>query len=334
NLAGLFHIRKDFNFRGKEAKLSFGGAQTYKERDYVIRNFALNIRNIPLTGDPNEIFQPENLWPRNGEISSGTTYEAPFIPVNPNQFNATTSNTAGYLSAEIPLFEDFNLKLGLRAENYIQNYTGQDQLGANVLDNETVLESFDLFPSVNIIYNITPIQNLRVSYSKTIARPSFKELSYAEIYDPISGRTFIGGLFRDANDIDGVEYWDGQLTSTDIYNYDLRWEIFLPKGQMLSLSGFYKKFSRPIEIVQYATQTGSFQPRNVGDGEVFGAEAELRVNLGTLLGESLNSLHFSSNFTLTRSRIKLSKTEYDSRLANARTGQEISEYRDMAGQAP
>jgi hypothetical protein len=30
----------------------------------------------------------------------------------------------------------------------------------------------------------------------------------------------------------------------------------------------------------------------------------------------------------------LSKTEYESRLANARTGQQISEYRDMAGQAP
>jgi TonB-dependent receptor len=334
NIAGLFHARKDFSFRGRDAKLSFGGAQTFKQRDYVIRNFAINIRNIPLTGDPNEIFSPENIWPRNGEITSGTTYEAPFIPVNPNKFNASTSNTAAYASTELGLFDDLKLKLGLRAENYIQIYTGQDQLGLNVLDNETVLESFDLFPSINLIYSITPIQNLRVSYSKTIARPSFKELSYAEIYDPISGRIFIGGLFRDANDIDGVEYWDGKLQSTDIFNYDLRWELFLPKGQMISLSGFYKKFIRPIEIVQFATQTGSFQPRNVGDGEVYGAEAELRFNLGTLLGESLNSLHFTSNLTITRSRIELSKTEYDSRLANARTGQEVNKYRDMAGQAP
>lgn len=334
NLAGLFHVKKDFVFRDRVASLSFGGSHTFKERDYVIRNFTLNIRNVPLTGDPNEIFLEENLWPRNGIVSSGTTYEAPFIPVNPNKFNATTNNTAGYISTELEPFRDIKLKIGVRAENYVQRYTGQDQLGSNVLDNDKVLESLDFFPAINLIYSLSPIQNLRICYSKTIARPSFKELSYAEIYDPISGRTFIGGLFRDANDVAGIEYWNGNLHSTDIYNYDLRWEVFLPKGQMLSLSGFFKKFANPIEIVQFATQTGSFQPRNVGDGEVYGAEAELRFNFGSILGEALNSFHFSSNLTLTRSRIKLSKTEYDSRLANARAGQEIGDYRDMAGQAP
>ncbi len=40
------------------------------------------------------------------------------------------------------------------------------------------------------------------------------------------------------------------------------------------------------------------------------------------------------NVTVTESRIKLSETEYRSRLANRREGQEIDEYRAMAGQAP
>jgi outer membrane receptor protein involved in Fe transport len=99
------------------------------------------------------------------------------------------------------------------------------------------------------------------------------------------------------------------------------------------LSGFYKKFHRPIEMVQYATQTGSFQPRNVGDGEVFGAELEFRFSLGEL-AEGLRNLSLSSNFTYTYSRIEMSQTEYESRLDNARTGQPIGRYRDMAGQAP
>ena len=221
----------------------------------------------------------------------------------------------------------------MRSEYYTQRYTGQDQLGANVLNNEVVLQTLGIFPSANLVYGINDKQNLRLSYGKTVARPSFKELSYAEIFDPITGRTFIGGLFRDANDIAGIVYWDGNLTSTNIHNYDLRWETFQGFGQTISVSAFYKKFIRPIEIVQFATQAGAFQPRNVGDGEVMGLELELRQNL-EFISSKLKAFDFSLNVTGTQSRIKLSQTEFESRVANARTGQTIDEYRAMAGQAP
>jgi outer membrane receptor protein involved in Fe transport len=201
------------------------------------------------------------------------------------------------------------------------------------MKNDIVLSNLDIFPTINMIYNLTEKQNLRISASKTIARPSFKELSYAEIYDPISGNTFIGGLFRDANDIAGIEYWDGNLTSSDIYNFDLRWELFPASGQVISLSGFFKKFNNPIEMVQFATQTGSFQPRNVGDGQVLGAEFELRQNLA-FISPALKSLSFTANFTYTESQIELSKTELDSRIENLRTGETVEKYRVMAGQAP
>lgn len=333
NLAGVLHFTRDFQFVGQKSKLLFGGSYTYKERDFIIRSYALNIRSVPLTGNPDELFFPENLWPLDGNVGKGTSYEARFVPTNPNQFNSNTKNAAGYISLELSPLKNLKTILGVRFENYVQRYTGQDQLGYNVLDNDKVLDNTDFFPSVNLIYALTDKQNLRFSYTRTIARPSFKELSYAEIYDPISGRTFVGGLFRDANDLAGIEYWDGNLVSTDINNFDLRWEIFQTNGQMVSFSGFYKKFNNPIEIVQYATQAGSFQPRNVGDGEVFGAELEFRLNLETII-PSIRNLTLSSNVTYTRSRIRMSKTEYDSRIENARTGQTIDEYRDMAGQSP
>ncbi len=333
NLAGVFHITKDFEAFGEDAKLKFGGAYTYKERDFIIRNYAINIRNVPLTGDPNEIFKAENLWPYNGNIGKGTTYEAPFIPVNPNKYNSNLINAAGYVSVEFSPIKKLKAIAGVRVEKYGQNYTGQDQLGTNILDNDKVLDNFDFFPTLNLIYSVTGDQNFRFSYAKTIARPSFKELSYAEIFDPISGRTFIGGLFRDANDIAGIEYWDGNLTSTDIHNFDFRWELFQPNGQTVSASLFYKQFDRPIEMVQFATQTGSYQPRNVGDGQVIGGEIEMRQNLN-LISEKLKNLTVNVNFTYTRSQIKLSNTEYTSRVDNARTGQSVGKYRDMAGQAP
>lgn len=333
NLSGLFNVTHDFEFLGEESKLKFGGAYAFKERDFNVRKWALNIRDVPLTGNPNELMDPKNLWPLGGNIIKGTSYESHFFPTNPNEFTSSTNLVAGYASSEMSPFQNFRAIVGLRVEQYTQRYTGQDQLGYNILDDEVVLDDFGLFPAVNLVYTIKEMQNLRFSFSKTIARPSFKELSYAEIYDPISGRTFVGGLFRDANDLAGIEYWDGNLVSTDIFNFDLRWERFQRNGQMISVGVFYKKFLNPIEIVQYATQTGAFQPRNVGDGEVFGGEIEFKQSL-EFIAVNMRTISLSGNFTLTQSRIKQSKTEYDSRLANARTGQEIKEYRDMAGQAP
>ncbi|MDD3667095.1 MAG: TonB-dependent receptor, partial [Bacteroidales bacterium] len=240
---------------------------------------------------------------------------------------------AGYISAELNPWNWVKAIVGVRAEKYRQRYTGRDITGEHQLNNTLVINDLDFFPTVNLIFPIAEKQNIRGSYSITIARPSFKEMSYAEIFDAISGRTFIGGLFRDANDLAGVEYWDGNLVTTSIQNFDLRYELFLNEGQMVSLSGFYKSFEKPIELVQYFSQKDTYQPRNVGDGKVLGVEFELRKNLG-FAGESAKNFIFTTNVTVTKSEIELSKTEYDSRVLNARQGEVVGKYRDMAGQAP
>ncbi len=333
SLTGMADFAKEFKLKGRTSRLKFGASVTEKERDFVIRTFAFNVRDITLFGNPNEIFAEQNLWPYNGDPTQGTTYEANFLPNNANQFNARVRNIGGYVSAELPLTARLKSVFGLRSEFYTQRYTGQDQLGINDLQNEKVMEKIGFFPSLNLVYKLSDIQNLRFAYGRTVARPSMKELSYAEIYDPISGRTFIGGLFRDANDAAGKVYWDGKLTSTDIHNFDLRWETFHAPGQTVSVSAFYKYFLRPIEIVQYATQAGAFQPRNVGDGQVAGVEIDWRQSL-KFIHDRLKNFSFVVNFTGTYSKIKMSATEYQSRVENARVGQNIREYRDMAGQAP
>ena len=272
------------------------------------------------------------LWPYNNNISMGTTYEAPFIPTNPNQFSSSINNTSAYLSNEMTLGKKLKTIIGIRTEYYTHRYTGRDQLGINVLNNEKVLENLGFFPSLNLVYGVTNKQNLRFSYSKTIARPSFKELSYAEIFDPITGRTFIGGLFKDS--ISPTQfYWTGNLISTNIHNLDLRWEIMPSSGRTFSVSAFYKKFLNPIEMIQYAVQDGSFQPRNVGDGQVIGGELEIRENL-KWISKKLENFAFVFNLTVVDSRIQLNEIEYESRVNNAREGQVIERYRRMAGQAP
>ena len=333
SIATSIQATKEYAFHERNSKLKFGGSFTNKSRDYSIRKFALNVRDIALTGDPNEIFFEENIWPNAGSISSGTTYEADFYPKNSNSFNANTQNAGIYVTNETELFPYLNAVVGLRAEKFTQFYTGKNQQGSLVLNNEKVLDDFNMFPSINLNYKLTKIMNLRFSYSSTIARPSFKELSYAEIYDPLTGRTFIGGFFKDQDNVSGITYWDGNLKSSKIQNLDLRWEMLDFNGQMLSVSTFYKSFNNPIEIVQFATQTGAYQPRNVGDAEVLGVEIEARYNLINLT-DYLSQFSFSINASIIESKIELSKTEYDSRLENARQGEKINKFRDMSGQSP
>ena len=102
-----------------------------------------------------------------------------------------------------------------------------------MLDNEKVLESLDIFPTVNLIYAVKEQQNLRFAYARTVARPSFKELSFAQIIDPLTNRIFNGSLFQ-------YDDWDGELLQTNIDNLDLRWEKFMDRGQILSASAFLR----------------------------------------------------------------------------------------------
>src|SRR5690606_22404104 len=242
---------------------------------------------------------------------------------------------AFYVSNEMFLLPNLKTILGIRAEYFVQRHTGRDQSFANGdiengnnLVNEKVLESLDFFPSVNLIYSLTEDQNIRASYSRTIARPSFKELSYAQIIDPITNRTFIGSLFEYAA-------WNGSLTETRVNNIDLRWELFLNRGQIFSVSAFYKAFDDPIELVRIPEQQTSteYQPRNVGDGMLVGIEVEFRKDL-EFISPALRNFNLSGNFTYVESQIAMTDVEFNSRKTYEKTGENIGERRQMAGQAP
>ena len=333
NVSSKVDLVRKIQFKGNDSKLKFGFAHTYKDREFNIQNFNFSANLATVTNNPNDFLADDNLFNRGENRFNGVTFDALFIPVNPNQYDATVNMMGGYVSGELSLNEELKAIVGVRAENYVQEYSGANQGASIVFENERVLDDLDFFPSVNFIYSVQENQNLRFSYSKTIARPSMKEASFATILDPLTGRTFIGGFYPDEDGVTGEEIWDGNLRSTDITNLDFRYETFQPGGQTFSASVFYKSFVNPIEIVQYLQAPNNFQPRNVGDGRVLGLEVELRKNLGFLSPE-LEELNFTSNVTVIDSKIDMSQSEINSREADARVGQTIDPTRDMAGQAP
>ncbi len=330
NLVGKMDVTKDYSLFANPAKVKFGVSHVYKERNYEILSFNMQFfgRQPNFPYDPNQVLTDENIFP-NGSLYYSSGNNNP----NPNAYNSNVNNSGIYVSNEFTPIANLKTVIGLRGEKYVQRHTGRDVEYAsfgtgNNLDNDKVLDAFDLFPSANFIYSLSDQQNLRVSYSRTIARPSFKELSFAQILDPLTNRIFNGGLFRYSD-------WDGKLTETRINNFDVRWEMFMKSGQLLSFSAFYKTFDNPIELVRIPEQATSteYQPRNVGDGTVYGIEVELRKSLD-FISLALDKFNVSGNFTYVESRIDMTDKEYNSRKTYEKDGQTIERFRQMAGQAP
>ena len=334
NTHARLDLTKTYSFGEQEGKLKFGASQVLKQRNYEILFFDIQFfgsQDWP-NPSPNEVLKPENIFPSE---NNNIYYQSGNNTPNPNAYSSNVSNTAGYVSNDLRLNKRWRTIIGVRAENYVQRHTGRDQrwasgdtINGNNLDNEKVLDALDFFPSLNVIYSANESQNIRGSYTKTIARPSFKELSYAQILDPITNRIFNGSLFTYGN-------WDGNLVETRIDNLDLRWESFGGEGQMFSVSAFYKKFEKPIEMVRIPEQQTSteFQPRNVGDGQVVGVELEARKNLG-FITPTLNKILFNVNVTMVQSKIEMTELEFNSRKQYEKAGQTIENTREMAGQSP
>ena len=303
------------------AKLKFGLLETYKARDYSILDYRIRIQSegkFSWTGDPNELLADENIWtPAPLGVEDSGSYINGQRQLS-NTYSATQNIAAAYIMHEYPFSERLNMIYGARLEQTRNHYTGQNQDGVRLRDS-LLLNKTSILPSVNFIYKVTPKTNARFTYARTVARPSFKELSNAEIVDRISGRTFLG------NDT---------LTQTSIDNIDLRYESFLKGGQLLSVSPFYKRFTDPIELVAYNSQNpNNFQPRNVGTANVYGVELEAKL-LIDIFSDTNAITTFGSNVTLVKSSVEMTVAERLGRISAARVGEVIGTNRDMVGQSP
>ncbi len=76
--------------------------------------------------------------------------------------------------SELFVLPSLRVVFGVRAEKSQMYYTGQNNSGSVVFDNKKTLDELNFLPSVNIVYGVRDNMNLRGSYNRTLARPSFK----------------------------------------------------------------------------------------------------------------------------------------------------------------
>lgn len=323
NLVAKVDFTKRLTLGGKEGLLKYGVFASQKVRDFSIAQYSVSSTYTSVqdwanySGDPNQLFALSNLIgpnkPEGTYINPQTT-----IQQDANTFNAKQQNSAGYLSHEFSWTPQWKSILGLRFEKYQVFYSGENSQLGQVYENQEIISKNNFFPSINLIYSINENQNLRLAYSLTTARPSFKEASIAEIYDPLSNLFFIGNI---------------NIQPTYIDNFDIRFESFEKNAQLFAFSAFYKKLSDPIEVGFVAASTSNYKPLNLENANVYGLELEVRKELNTWF-KRLNHLNLIFNGSYIISAEKYSEDELKLRQLGLREGQQIGDSRPLQGQSP
>ena len=220
--------------------------------------------------------------------------------------------TAAYAMAELPLSPRVKLVAGARWETTSLDVIPTNEAfgrveiitidengnrGIGQVDDDQAaahIDEGDLLPSVGAIWEIRTGMNLRGTWSRTIARPTFRELAPVATEEFIFGDEFVG---------------NPDLVLSSIENWDLRWEWFRRAGDVLAASVFYKSLSDPIEYISFSAANRSFvQPVNYERGSLRGIEIEGRTTLD-VLHPALSGFAAGANVTWLDSEVEVPAQE-------------------------
>ena len=144
-----------------------------------------------------------------------------------------------------------------------------------------------LLPALAATWDMSETMRVRSSLTRTVARPSFKELAPVVFLNVESGDIFVGNV---------------DLEMSTITNYDARWEWFPDPGSLLGVSFFAKRIQKPIELSQESGSAGDVvRYVNSEEGSVYGMELEFQRDL-SFITESLRHVAIGANYSYIRSQ--------------------------------
>ena len=220
-----------------------------------------------------------------------------------SEYTAYQQVIASYSMAELKLFPQLTLTGGARYENTDIRIVSPGYVEGSVpffgdFDGVAKIQQLDLLPAAAATYEVLENVNLRLAWSQTIARPSFKEMG------PVISLDFSDSLLYVGNP---------NLKLSKINNYDFRLEWFPRPGEVLAVSLFYKSILAPIEQTQVSQgESQLYQYQNFPSGTLWGAEFEARKRLDQV-SEVLRDFSVNFNTTYIQSQVNLSQQEEDQR---------------------
>jgi len=137
----------------------------------------------------------------------------------------------------------------------------------------------DVYIALSLTYMANDNYQLRFGYGETVVRPDLRETVPVAYYDPVTDiRTF----------------GTAGLQSSDLRNYDARFEYYADNGDNYTVAAFYKDISNPIEsVLRVGDEDYTLTYVNGESAEVYGVEFEWLHDLGYLA----NGFFTSGNLT-------------------------------------
>lgn len=299
-------------------KIRFGVYGEQKNRDYSAHFYgyqAVGGASAAKMRDMGTAFATENVTGSEGGFSllDGTRDRDAYKGIN--------TYLAGYVSGDVYFGPKANLTLGFRGE-----YNDQG-VKSNINGAETRLVTNKIFsplPSLNFTYKLSDRTNLRLAYSSSVNRPEFRELAPFNYYD-----------FNLLADIQG----NTTLTTAKIQNVDAKWELYPNTGEVISVTGFYKHFTNPIESYLLFQGNGlAYTFTNAQSAQNYGVELEVRKGFQHSASAFLQNLSVVGNVSLIKSQVNVGNFVTAPDLSGAIQQYDIRGIADtkraLAGQSP
>lgn len=262
----------DFSYRPGNWDFSIGGMYRAKKRNSFFNEYtfdsATGTGHVQVFGRDWDNLDGIQITPREfGNVG------------DPLNYNADEKVAAGYAMAKLSL-EDWEFIAGLRMENTNQGYSLKFPRDVDPTGRQKYT---DWLPSLHVKRILTDRMNLRLSYARSINRPSFFEIvPYSIINEEYK------------------EKGNPALKHTVANNIDLRWEFF-PKASEQFMAGlFYKHLQNPIEygLINEGQDT-YYMPMNMGNANNMGVEIDVL--------KYFSKFGIKANYTYTYSRITTDK---------------------------
>ncbi|HEX7858831.1 MAG TPA: TonB-dependent receptor [Verrucomicrobiae bacterium] len=269
-----------------------GAALNLSERDYFQRG--IDLRPLPGTthpfnsiGDPDIWMSPENL---------------PFIFMRNFPANLTYSGeqtvTAGYLMADWAALNWLRFIGGARFEATDIAINTFD-VTRNIPLTPGEIKQNDWLPSLAAKFQIRTNVDLIASWSRTVVRPTYREIAEVPIYDVAQSRTYLG---------------NPALRMSASENFDLRASWYPRPGELVSAGVFAKRIDAPIELAGKNNDNSQITYENFEEAKVFGVEGEVRFQMNRVW-DPLEDLFFGLNGAWITSEVPLTAIQRDNRVA-------------------
>lgn len=212
-------------------------------------------------------------------------------------FQADLEIQAAYAKINVTPAFGLSLDLGVRYEDATQSVQTVPRFDNPLVSLASTLIENDYFlPGATLTWEATDQLQFRVSASKTIARPQFRELIFQPFVDPDNQRLYIG---------------NPALQDSELFNAEARGEYYFGRGNRVSVAGFYKKIDNPIEPY-VSIGDGRYTTRfaNAPEAQIYGGELEFQwtkplFDWGASGWFESKQLILVSNYTYTTSKLKV-----------------------------